>query len=265
MAERTRPDLVIDFEPHGLRTSILAWWVGLRAKAPTVGIAQVPLRRAFYTLAAPGMRRYAELRGLPFPIEYTERDFVALAALGIERNGMPIELRECEVARAFHARLLAQAGTERPLLGLNIGCGLAGSTHRRPDMELIARLTRELVQRHGFDLVMTGAPFESEINEEFLRRFPVPAKVTNLAGKTSIRELTGAIAACRMLISGDSGPYHMGVALRIPTLALFNFPNPVHYHHHPWIQCLVAPTVAAFPEAMAAAERLLALPTAVPG
>ena len=111
-------------------------------------------------------------------------------------------------------------------------------------------------------LALTGAPFEDEINREFLRRFPQPGKVMNLAGRTTIRELVGAVAACRLLISGDSGPYHIGVALRTPTLAIFNFPNRVHYHHHPWVECLVAPSTARLPQALAAVERLLAAPRA---
>jgi hypothetical protein len=48
----------------------------------------------------------------------------------------------------------------------------------------------------------------------------------------------------------------MAVGLRVPTLALFNFPNPLHYHHNAWTQCLVMPDAAALAEAMAAAERL---------
>ena len=102
------PDLIIDFEPHGIRTSLLAGVVVGRCKATTVGVDQVLRRGKFYRLAAPGMKSYAEKRGLPYPIEYTERDFVALSALGLERNGLPIELRETEPGRAFRLRLEAE-------------------------------------------------------------------------------------------------------------------------------------------------------------
>ena len=57
----------------------------------------------------------------------------------------------------------------------------------------------------------------------------------------------------------------MAVGLRVPTLALFRFPNPLHYHHHNWIECLVAPDAQALPSALAAAERLLRItPTPLP-
>jgi ADP-heptose:LPS heptosyltransferase len=50
-----------------------------------------------------------------------------------------------------------------------------------------------------------------------------------LAGKTNILELVGLIKACRLFISYDSGPYHMGVALKVPTLGVFvkDFPTPI--------------------------------------
>src|SRR5215471_18074737 len=107
IAGQSRPDLILDFEPNGLRTSLLAWRLGRWTKAVTVGIAQAPLRRCFYDRAAASTEGYARGHGMNLPLEYTERDFVALAALGIERNGMPIELRENEEGRAFRARLSA--------------------------------------------------------------------------------------------------------------------------------------------------------------
>jgi ADP-heptose:LPS heptosyltransferase len=78
-------------------------------------------------------------------------------------------------------------------------------------------------------------------------------------------DLAGAIAACQLFVSSDSGPYHMAVALRVPTLAIFKFPNPHHYHRHAWVECLVAPDAKSLPVALEAAERLLKItPTPLP-
>jgi ADP-heptose:LPS heptosyltransferase len=51
--------------------------------------------------------------------------------------------------------------------------------------------------------------------------------------------LTGLLRECRLFLSSDSGPYHMAVALRIPTLAVFNYNNMVHFHTHPWVRCVI--------------------------
>ena len=256
VAQRTRPDLIIDFEPNGVRTSLLARWAGFWSRAPSVGIAQAPLRGWLYSRSAPSTREYARRHDYSMPLEYTERDFVALAALGIERQGVAIELRETEFGAEFRQRLTAETGG-RPLLGLNIGCGTPDAVGKRPSFDLLAALVGELQRRHNFTLVLTGAPFEQEINRQFLAQFKPQGPVLDLAGRTNLLELTGVIRACRLFLSSDSGPYHMAVALRVPTLALFKFPNPAHYHHHDWIHCLLAPGIEALPAASAAAEKLL--------
>jgi ADP-heptose:LPS heptosyltransferase len=255
----TKPELIIDFEPNGFRTTLLAWRLGRWARAATLGIAQVPVRGWFYTRSAPPVRAYAQQHEYSVPLEYTERDFVALAPLGIERDGTAIELQETEEARAFRKQLRAQMGGDKgpPLLGLNIGCGTPDALVKRPDLKLLLHLVRELQLRHNFRLVLTGASFEQDVNEQFRMLFGRGDDVVDLAGQTSLVELIGAIAACRLFISSDSGPYHMAVGLRVPTLAVFAHPNPLHYHRHPWVECHVAPDARAWPTLVEAAERLL--------
>jgi len=259
LAISVTPELVVDFEPNGFRTSLLAWKLGRRARAETVGIAQVPLRRFLYRHAAPSTHAYAGKHGLSTPLEYAERDFVALAALGIQRQGTPIELQETDEGRQFRERFTRELGAEsgRPLLGLNIGCGTPDAVWKRPNLRLMAQLVHELQRRHGFVLILTGATYEQEINKNFLAGYRPAGPVFDLAGRTSLLELTGAIAACRLFISSDSGPYHMAVGLRIPTLAVFNRPNPVHYHRHDWVTCLVAKEENALSELADSAEKLL--------
>ena len=257
IATATRPQLIVDFEPHGFRTSVLAWFLRRRTQARTVGVAEFPLRRFFYDLAAPSVSSYARRRGMSRPIEYTERDFVVLTALGLERHGAAIELKETVEGRAFREKLLAHIGSAQPVLGVNVGCGTPDAVTKRPDLDLLASLVNEVHRRHGFTVVLTGAPYEQEINRQLRNKLSPGMPVFDLAGRTNMLELTGAIAACRLFISGDSGPYHMAVALRVPQLALFNFPNPVHYHTYPWVECRVAPNPDALPEVLTAAERLL--------
>src|SRR5205814_1208692 len=128
------------------------------------------------------------------------------------------------------------------LLGLNIGCGTPDAICKRPSLGLLSALTDQVQRRHRFDLLLTGAPFESEVNREFIKMHERrnDFRIVDLAGKTNLFELAGAIRACEFFISSDSGPYHMAVALQIPTLAIFRFPSPAHYHDHPWVRCVVA-------------------------
>lgn len=260
-ADQVRPDLVVDFEPNGLRTSWLTTWLGRRYRARTVGIATQPGRGLFYRFAAVSPKKFARARQLSWPLEYTNRDFVALSALGLERRGRPIELRETGAGRAFRLALRARHGLPEtvPLLGLNLGCGTPDAVGKRPNLELLSDLVTELQRARGLPLVLTGAPFEQAINADFLRRHGDRGgtPVIDLAGETSLLELTGAISACALFISSDSGPFHMAVALRVPTLAVFNWDNWTHFHHDPWVRCRVAPTPDHLPALREAARELL--------
>jgi len=257
-----RPEWVIDFEPNGLRTSLIALWARARYGIRTFGIDQQPLRGFFYQTSSPSSRAYARQKRLPWPLEYTERDFVVLAALGLSREGRPIELAETPEGERFRKCLPSQCGL-RPgdrIVGVNIGCGTPDASDKRPSFALLSALIGELQRKHGVKVVLSGADFEADVNAAF-RQFHAAAghpDLVDLGGKTSLLEMTGLLRACSLFVSSDSGPYHMAVALGTPTLAIFNWANPTHYHVGRWVKCLVAREEACLPAVLGAAEELLA-------
>lgn len=256
-----RADLIIDFEPDGLRTSMVTTWYSWRWGARSVGISTVPGRNLFYNHASVHSKKYAQQRALPWPLEYTERDFVALSALGLEREGCPIEVQETAAGHEARRSLLRNHGLtgSAPLLGLNIGCGTPDAVGKRPDLALLSELVGGLQRDHGMQLVLTGAPFERATNRQFseLHRKTSPYPIIDLAGETSISGLTGTINACKLFVSSDSGPYHIAVGLGVPTLAIFKRNNWQHFHNHPWVRCCVAPAREQLPMLRQATEELL--------
>jgi ADP-heptose:LPS heptosyltransferase len=256
-----RADLIIDFEPDGLRTSTVALWCAFRWRARTIGVNSVPGRGLFYGRAAVSPEKYARQRGLALPLEYAERDFVALSVLGLKRENCPIEIGETEAGRAARLAMMQKHGlTEsEPLLGLNIGCGTPGAGYKRPDFGLLTELIAGLQRDHGMRLVLTGASFERETNREFIEVHgkKSPSAIIDTAGETSISGLTGIINACSLFISSDSGPYHIAVALGVPTLAVFRGPDRQHFHEHPWVRCCVATRQQELPILRQAAAELL--------
>jgi len=251
VVRRCGGDLLIDFEPSGIRTSLLAAWARLRTGISTVGIAEVPGRGWFYGRAAPSRERYAQRWGLPRPMNYADLDFVALAALGIARGGLAIELEETADALAFRSQLRSRRGlpASLPLIGLNVGCGTEGALDRRPDLTLLRAWMARVQAEWRCALLLTGAPYERAVNAELLDGYQPPEGLPalNLAGETRLIELPGLIRACCLFVSGDSGPYHVAVALRVPTVVIFNREFPQAEHHHPWVRSVIAPSVAELP------------------
>jgi ADP-heptose:LPS heptosyltransferase len=259
-----RPDMIIDFEPNGIRTSILTRWLGWRWHAETIGMGEVPLRGLFYRRASISMKRFRMARNLPENMDFTNRDFAVLTALDIERGDTAIELEETEEGREFRRAFRQRHGLPENarLMGLNIGCGTPDAEWRRPSLPLLSQVAAHLQKTHGLHLVVgLGAPFEAKLDQEFLQlhRKNCDAPVIDLGGKVSLLELGGLIKTCDIFISGDTGPYHISVALRTPTLAIFNVDYPYAYHHHPWVKCIVAKTPEDAPKLTRAADELLKL------
>lgn len=253
-------DWVIDFESSGVKTAWLTRWIAKRKGARSVGIAQFPLRRLFYDLAAPSTHAYRALYAMQRHMDYTERDFVALAAIGIKRDGQRITLRPGLEGQAWMAqhRLRAQG---RALVVLNIGCGTADALVKRPALADLADGCVALYALAPFQLHLSGAAFERDVNAEFsavfaekMRLAGFNADVVDWSGKLTLDQLSGLLNQADLAISSDSGPYHMAVALGIPTLCWFNFDTPPSYHHHEDVACLVLPKSVQFADA---GQRLL--------
>ena len=79
-----KPDFIIDVEPHGLKSSILCLYAHLRHKIPTLGVAEIPFRKFFYSMSSPPSRKVLKTS------DYTDRNYVVLKALVIDRNNIPI-------------------------------------------------------------------------------------------------------------------------------------------------------------------------------
>ena len=250
-------DMVIDFEPHGIRTSVLTRRIAHRYLATSVGIAQFPLRRFFYDCAAPSVNQYMKRNALSSPMDYTERDFVALSALNIKRNCALIELQIGPEGLAWQRQYASSFTPDQKQVVLNIGCGTSDALSRRPSMEALVDAMVTSYQRNPFTLHLAGASFESEVNQEFaslysqrLSELGSAPVVYDWAGKCTLNELSGLVGSADIMISSDSGPFHIAVALGVPTLGWFNFPTPAAYHPHNNVAIRVMPSPDSFSDAV---------------
>ena len=255
-------DLVIDCEPYGIRTSLLTRKLARRYRARSVGIAQFPLRRFFYDCAAPSVSQYIKNNGLSQPMDYTERDFVVLSALDISRNGALIELQVCPEGLAWQRLRASSFDTSQKQVVLNIGCGTLDALVKRPPMQILVDAMVASYRCNPFTLHLTGADFEKDVNQEFanlysqkLRAVGCNPVVNDWAGQCTLNELSGLVANADVMISSDSGPFHIAIALGVATLGWFNFPTPASYHPYNNVEVHIMPSAENF---SAAVTRLMA-------
>lgn len=111
------------------------------------------------------------------------------------------------------------------ILGINPGASYGSAKRWYPKQ--FAKIAIELSD--DFDIIIFGG--DNELNfakeiEGYLTRSNI-SNYFNLAGKTSISDLTNYISELDIFITGDSGPMHIAASLKIPTIALFGPTNPL--------------------------------------
>ena len=111
------------------------------------------------------------------------------------------------------------------ILGINPGASYGSAKRWYPKQ--FAKIAIELSD--NFDIMIFGGADELEFAEE-IESHLIKNNISNylnLAGKTSISELTNYISNLDIFITGDSGPMHIAASLNIPTIALFGPTNPI--------------------------------------
>jgi heptosyltransferase-1 len=117
-------------------------------------------------------------------------------------------------ARAWLAgQGLDTTGGRRPLM-LNVGAGWPTKVWPRERQAEFARLC---AQRDLPLVLVWGSPAELELARAIVAEVPTARS----APPTTIPQLAGLISHARVLVSGDTGPLHLGLALGVPAVGLF--------------------------------------------
>jgi hypothetical protein len=76
-----------------------------------------------------------------------------------------------------------------------------------------------------------GAPNEAGFVQSLFEMLPpdVQFRVANTAGRVRLGELLALLEGAACVLTNDTGPMHMAIALQRPTVCLFGPANPEHY------------------------------------
>ncbi|MBI4712554.1 MAG: glycosyltransferase [Planctomycetes bacterium] len=111
----------------------------------------------------------------------------------------------------------------RLLIGIHPGANIWDCVRKSWPIEHYARLADILAEKYGAQVILTGA--KSEI--EMVRKMASLMKITPiiLAGMTTVKQLSALIEKFHLFITNDTGPMHMGVAMKTPTIGIFGPSN----------------------------------------
>ncbi|MBO5993403.1 MAG: lipopolysaccharide heptosyltransferase I [Acidaminococcaceae bacterium] len=81
----------------------------------------------------------------------------------------------------------------------------------------------EMILRDGKQVILAGGPEDVPLGKQIAELMP---GVTDVTGKTGLRELGALIQHCTAYISGDTGPLFIAAAMKRPLIALYGPTRP---------------------------------------
>ncbi len=144
----------------------------------------------------------------------------------VRRMSVPLHATETAVVDSLIA---TRNWTGHPVVALQPG---ASTTSRRWPRSRFIAAARILLEEHPeLRFVVTGSPAEAKLCREVARGInagffaEVPVAWAS-AGELPLAALPSLIARCRVLLTGDTGPMHLAVAVGTPVVALFAVSDP---------------------------------------
>jgi heptosyltransferase-2 len=175
-------------------------------------------------------RKLLLTHSLPFPQNIQNQHLVVtykmlLAPLELPVTDTPPRLylapREVSNARL----LLRQQGIPDGTLIVGINPGATYGSAKCWLPERFREVTERLLNDKDIYIVYFGDQVTTHLVKEICAG--LPPRVVNLAGLTTLRELTGLISNCDVILTNDSGPMHIADAIGTPSVALFGSTNEV--------------------------------------
>ena len=118
------------------------------------------------------------------------------------------------------------SGNHAPVLIISPCSSQRARNFRNWSVENYAEVARYALDTYGCKVVLTGGPSQLEKEYGVRLRELLGGGVTNLIGKTTLKQLLALIAASRAVICPDSGPAHLGTAVGTPVIGLYASSNP---------------------------------------
>ncbi|MDD5439371.1 MAG: lipopolysaccharide heptosyltransferase II [Candidatus Omnitrophica bacterium] len=158
-------------------------------------------------------------QGLRHEVEYN-LDLVRSLGLqpGDKRLFVRVSKTAAEVAQAFFSEHgIPEGGTV-----VCIHAGASCPSKRWPASSFAAVIDR--LSKKGVHVVLVGGQDDRRYSDLVVKQAAVT--IADLTGRTSTGELAAVLSKSNLLISNDSGPVHVAVALEVPVVAIFGRSDP---------------------------------------
>ena len=180
-------------------------------------LSKIPVRIG-YSLKKRNLFLTIKIPQPQIPIHRVEYFLNIAAAAGIDISDKDLVFQVPPKDIEFAQRLLKEAGIKENEKFVVINPGGNWMPKRWPH-ENFAKLADNLVEKYDVKVVITGAPKDTEVAKtiaSIMKHKPII-----LAGKTTLKQLGAVLKKASLVISNDTGPMHVAVSQKTPTIALF--------------------------------------------
>jgi heptosyltransferase-2 len=197
-------------------THVLAPHKSLRT-ATLLALSRIPLRIGFRE--SPGWFLYHTTVRQDRHLHSAERILSLAGAMGVEatgREGLSLRIgeeRKKRIAELFQTLTVAD---DKPLFGIQPGSIWAT---KRWVAKGYAQVALAIQRNLGGQVLILGGAEDCQIADEIIGHGN--AEIINLVGLTTLGDLMAVLKRLRLLITNDTGPMHIAVALRVPVVAVF--------------------------------------------
>lgn len=112
-----------------------------------------------------------------------------------------------------------------PLIAMHVAGGRAV---KQWDPQAFAAVARQLSDRHGATIVLTGGPGDAALVAQVKQVLPA-GRVVDGSGIPSLLTVAAILERCDLMITGDTGPMHLAAAVGTPIVAVFGPSDPRRY------------------------------------
>ncbi len=162
-----------------------------------------------------------------FNRKYNEFNLVEIFSRsgGVDVRGCAIEVVRPQNQLSVDTLMSSKFGEEDILVGFQAGSSLEG---RRWPVRSFANLADMLIEDLNARIIIFGVDSENEVAEEIKNLAKNKDRISNLAGKTNLSELSRLLEKCKYLVTNDTGTMHLAAALGTKIVGLF------FAHAHPY-------------------------------
>ncbi|MFA5794744.1 MAG: glycosyltransferase family 9 protein [Candidatus Brocadiia bacterium] len=150
-----------------------------------------------------------------------DRSLDVIGALGVDTSNRQTEVWITEADRKFARELLDKNIdlNDKLLIGIHAGANPWALVRQSWPLERFAAVADILSEKYGAKIVFTGGRSEISLIEQatlLMKKKPFIA-----AGLTTLKQAAALMERCHLFISNDTGPMHMAVAMKTPTIGIF--------------------------------------------